>query len=338
MKRLTFIQTGSLFIASFFLPSFVKKLELKLMTVNGPINAGDAGVCLEHEHILVDFIGAEKYDPSRWNRDEVIEKVLPYLLELKKNGCKTLMECTPEYLGRDVKLLKELSIRAELNILTNTGYYGANNNKYIPDEVNNLDARQLADVWIKEYENGINGTSFKPGFIKIAVNPGLLSELHKKLVEAAGITHLQTGLTVTSHTGPALAAFDEIEVLKELGVHPSAFIWIHAQNEKDWKNYLKAAEMGAWLSLDGLNDENVNEYSERLVFMKTERVLKNTLISHDAGWYDPAKPGGGPFRNYNTLFDKLIPQLEKKGFSREEVNHLLVSNPANAFSIRVRRL
>ncbi len=82
MKRLAFIQTGSLFIASFFLPSFVKKLELKLMTVNGPINAGDAGVCLEHEHILVDFIGAEKYDPSRWNRDEVIEKVLPYLLEL----------------------------------------------------------------------------------------------------------------------------------------------------------------------------------------------------------------------------------------------------------------
>ena len=52
MKRLAFIQTGSLFIASFFLPSFVKKLELKLMTVNGFINTGPALAAFDEIEVL----------------------------------------------------------------------------------------------------------------------------------------------------------------------------------------------------------------------------------------------------------------------------------------------
>ena len=338
MKRISFIRTGSLLLASFFLPSYFRRPKLKISTVKGFVDSGKVGVCLEHEHILVDFIGAEKYDPTRWERAQVVKKVIPYLMELKKNGCTTLMECTPEYLGRDVILLHELSEKTGLNILTNTGYYGAGNNKYIPGKVYNIGAEQLAGIWIKEYEEGIQGTSIKPGFIKIGVNPERLSDLHTKLVKAAGLTHLRTGLTITSHTGPALTAFSEIEVLKKIGVHPSAFIWIHAQNEKDWGTYNKAAKMGAWVSLDGLNDKNVNEYIERLFYMKDNELIEKTLVSHDAGWYDPGKPEGGTFRNFNTLFEKLIPQLISKGFTQEEINQIIIKNPANAFSIRVKKI
>ena len=338
MKRISFIRTGSLLLASFFLPSYYRKPKLKISTVKGLIDARKVGVCLVHEHILVDFIGAEKYDPTRWNRAQVVEKVISYLMELKKNGCSTFMECTPEYLGRDVKLLRALSEKTGLNILTNTGYYGAGNNKYIPEKVFNISAKQLAEIWIKEYEEGIQGTSIKPGFIKIGVNPGPLSDFHEKLVRSAGLTHLSTGLTITSHTGPSITAFSEIDVLKKLGVHPSAFIWIHAQNENDWGTYVKAAKMGAWVSLDGLNDKNVNEYIERLFYMKDNGLLEKTLVSHDAGWYDPGKPEDGTFRNFNTLFEKLIPQLKSKGFTQEEINQIMISNPVNAFSIRVRKI
>ncbi len=234
--------------------------------------------------------------------------------------------------------MHELSEKTGLNILTNTGYYGAGNNKYIPEKVFNISAKQLAEIWIKEYEEGIQGTSIKPGFIKIGVNPGPLSDFHEKLVRSAGLTHLSTGLTITSHTGPAVTAFSEIDVLKKIGVHPSAFIWIHAQNENEWVTYVKAAKMGAWISLDGLNDENVNEYIERLFYMKDNGLLEKTLVSHDAGWYDPGKPEGGTFRNFNTLFEKLIPQLKSKGFTQEEINQIMISNPVNAFSIRVRKI
>lgn len=151
------------------------------------------------------------------------------------------------------------------------------------------------------------------------------------------MTHLKTGLTIASHTGPAVLAFAELEVLKEQGVSPEAFIWVHAQNEKDVQNHIRAAKMGAWVSFDGLSDDNVMEYVTLLVKMKNEKLLSNVLISHDAGWYDPAKPDGGEFRGYTTVFTKLIPELKKQGFSDKEINQLIVKNPAEAFGVGVKK-
>ena len=76
----------------------------KIITVSGEIPAIEIGKTLHHEHLLVDFIGADSTGYHRWNKDKVVEKVLPYLIEIKKLGYKTLVECTPEYLGRDPEL------------------------------------------------------------------------------------------------------------------------------------------------------------------------------------------------------------------------------------------
>ena len=177
---------------------------------------------LIQEHNLVDFVGADSTRYHRWNRAEVIKTVLPYLQEIRNSGCSTLIDCTPAYLGRDPLLLKMLSDSSGLNILTNTGYYGALNNKYLPSHAFRETAEQIAARWIREWQDGIDGTGIKPGFIKTGVNPGMLSDLHKKLIKAAAITHLKTGLTITSHTGPALPSFEDLEILSSEGVPASA--------------------------------------------------------------------------------------------------------------------
>jgi phosphotriesterase-related protein len=308
-----------------------------IMTVRGPIDSAQMGTSLIHEHILVDFIGAKYSNSERWNRDSVTEKVLPFLTDLKESGCQTFIDCTPNFLGRDVILLKDLSEQSGLNIITNTGYYGGSDNKFLPDHAFTETAQALAARWVNEWKRGIAPTTIKPGFIKISVNPEKLSEISEKLVVAAGLTHLQTGLTIASHTGPAIPAFDQIEVLKKIGVNPSAFIWVHAQNEKDRTSYVKAIRAGAWVSLDGLNVTNVDEYADLFQFLKAEKCLERVLASHDAGWYDPAKPGGGEFRAYTTLFTKLIPALKQKGFTETEITQLFKTNPKNAFTISIKR-
>ena len=58
-----------------------------------------------------------------YDRGEVIRIMLPYLMQLAAAGCRTLTECTPEFLGRDPYLLAELSELSGLHIITNTGYY-----------------------------------------------------------------------------------------------------------------------------------------------------------------------------------------------------------------------
>lgn len=337
--RRSFIKIISLFFGG-SLSGFSSPLSQQgsiIMTVKGPINSRNMGNTLIHEHILVDFIGAIQYNPARWNDEEVIKKVLPYLTEVKKAGCNTLVDCTPNYLGRDVLLLKKLSELAGINIITNTAYYGGSDNKYLPAHAFDETAGQLAERWIQEWEAGIEGTGIKPGFMKISVNPGNLTTISEKLVSAAAIAHLKTGLVIASHTGPAVAALEEIEILKNNGVSPEGFIWVHAQNETDWNQYIKFARSEAWVSLDGLNESNVSTYTDMLMFMKKEKCLHRTLISHDAGWYEPGKPDGGNFRGFTALFTRLVPSLKASGFSASEIQQLIQTNPQQAFTIRVRK-
>ncbi|KAA6439538.1 phosphotriesterase [Dyadobacter flavalbus] len=304
-------------------------------TVKGQIKPAELGVTLIHEHVLVDFIGADKISPDRWNHEDVIKKVLPYLLEAKSKGIKSMVECTPAFLGRDVVLLEKLAARSGLNLLTNTGYYGASNNKYLPSWAFTETAEQLAKRWTEEFNNGIEQTSVKPGFIKIGVNDGHLSGLHQKLIKAAALTHLKTGLTICSHTGPAVPANEQIEILKNLNVDPAAFVWVHARGSRE--EFVKTAASGCWISLDGINEENAAEHAELILFLKKEGFLKKILISHDAGWYQPGEPDGGKFRGYTAISEKLLPVLKQKGMNDAAIEQLMVLNPAAAFTVSIRR-
>ncbi|GAB3929109.1 phosphotriesterase family protein [Larkinella terrae] len=333
MKRRAFLRTS---VAAGLWPVLSQKPVIH--TVTGPVRASELGLTLIHEHILVDFIGADKISPERWKRPDVVARMLPYLQTLHQLGVRTLIDCTPAYLGRDPLLLKELSEKSGVRILTNTGYYGASNDKFLPTHALTETADQLADRWVAEFENGIEGTGIRPAFLKIGVNPGPLSELHRKLIIAAARTHKRTGLTICSHTGPYVPAFEQIDVLKSEGVDPSAFVWVHAQGN-NMIHYARAVRDGAWVSLDGLDATNVNQYVENLLLMKENRFLHRTLLSHDAGWYDPAQSNGGSIgRDYTVLFRKLMPELNRKGFTKKDWKQILVENPKEAFSLRTHGL
>jgi phosphotriesterase-related protein len=307
-----------------------------LETVEGKISPKEMGISLIHEHILVDFIGADSTGYHRWDKDSVIQRVLPYLENIKSKGVNTIVECTPAYLGRDPLLLKKLTELTGIQFLTNTGYYGAVGGKYLPQHAYIESARQLADRWIGEFHDGIENTGVLPGFIKISVNEGsVLSPVDKKLVQAAAMTHKETGLLIVSHTGPWTTALAEIEVLLEEDVDPANFVWVHAQAELDFNHYLTAAEYGVWISLDGIVWD-VKGHLERVLFAKKNNLLNHVLLSHDAGWYSPGEPDGGDFKGFNALFDELIPLMKKEGFTQEDIDLLLVDNPKKAFTIKAK--
>jgi len=314
----------------------VRAQEPVIITVTGSVPSSRAGLSLIHEHLLVDFVGAEKYSRDRWQEEKVVNKVLPFLTEAQQEGVITLFDCTPNYLGRDVRLLLRLSKESKVQIITNTGLYGGSDNKYLPAYAFTETAEQLAERWIEEFKNGIDNSSVRPGFIKISVNPGSLSEISKKLITAAALTHRATGLTIMSHTGPVLPAREQLEILKQQGVNPAAFVWVHAQNEKQPQSFIDIGRMGAWVSLDGVQDNNVEWYVKTLALLKQANVFQRVLVSHDAGWFDPGKPEGGEFRPFTTIFRKLIPALLQAGFTKDEINRLLVENPAEAFSLSIR--
>lgn len=310
--------------------------EGEAMTVRGPIPAAELGLTLSHEHIFLDFIGADQITRDRYNQDVVYETVLPYVQQARDLGCDTLVECTPNWIGRDPILLRRLSRTTGLHILTNTGYYGAARNKFLPRHAFTESIRDLSNRWITEWTDSIDDTGIRPGFIKIGVDAGRLTDIHRKLVRAAARAHLQTGLTIASHTGDGVAALDQLATLREEGVGSNGFIWVHAQSEADEDTHFRAAEQGAWVEFDHISPKNVARHVQLVQAMKARGFLHRVLVSHDAGWYEVDRPGGGDFRRFDTLFTEFLPALKTAGVTDEEVRQLLVANPREAFTVRVR--
>jgi phosphotriesterase-related protein len=290
-----------------------------------------------HEHVLVDFIGAEQASRSRYNPNEVFAIALPHLKRLYEAGCRTLVECTPAYIGRDPGLLASLSEASKLNLITNTGYYGAANDKFIPAFAYKENVAQLANRWVKEFEKGIAETRVKPGIIKIGVDAGTLSEVDAKLVQAAALTHLQTGLTIASHTGDGIAALEQLALLKKLGVRPDAFIWVHAQNEANLEVLFQAAQQGCWVEFDGISPSSLENHLKIVERMAGGGYLPQTLISQDAGWYHVGEPNGGEFRGFEFLFTTFLPEL-RKSFSDLDIEQLIVHNPGRALTPPMRSM
>jgi phosphotriesterase-related protein len=306
----------------------------RIITVQGPIPAKDLGVTLPHEHVMVDFIGADQVSPDRYDRDEVVRVAAPYLEAVQELGMDSLVECTPDYIGRDPVILRRLSEELGVHLLTNTGYYGAANDKFVPQHAFEETSDQLAARWIDEAEKGIGDTGVFPGFIKVGVDAGPLSEIDRKIVIAAAKAHQETGLPVACHTGDGAAAKDEITTFAGHGGDPSRFIWVHAQLESDPEVHAWAAEQGVWVEFDGIAPNSIEQHVKLVSAMNERGLLGKVLVSHDAGWYWVGEPGGGNYRGYETLFTGFIPALKETGLTGADTHALTVTNPAKAFSVK----
>ena len=313
------------------------------MTVTGPVPASRLGFVLPHEHVTTDFIGAERAEAPRYDRDSAFETILPHFNSLRERGVGTLVECTPNHIGRDVVLLKRLSEASGVRIITNTGYYGAVDNKFLPRHAYEESAEALAERWLGEWRDGIDGTGVRPGFIKLGTGGGPLPELHAKLVRAAARVHRESGLTIYIHTGDGAAALDGLRILAEEKIAPEAYVWVHAQNDAG-PIQIEVAKRGGWVSLDGysLGTRNPLRYRNMLVALKEAGCLNRVLISHDDGWAVEGESltgaslklfGNGNPQPYRSIQERLLPDLHEAGFTDDEIDMLTRKNPTSALAV-----
>jgi len=303
----------------------------KIRTVLGDIFPHDFGLALVHEHVLVDFIGADKFSKVRYDAKEVCDIMLPYLVEIRRLGVTGFVECTPAYMGRDPKLLANLSEAADIHILMNTGLY---KDPYLPRLASELSADHLAELWIEEVDDGIEDTSVRAGFIKIAVNPGHIVPMQQKIVKAAARCSLSTGAVIACHTASGVAAMELLAILAEEGVDANRLIVVHSDAEENTKYNFQTAYRGAWVEYDGLNEKTAEKTLSLLRLMVKNGFEDYLLLSQDAGWYNVGEPCGGKIRCFEYLVKDFVPLMLAKGFSQKLVNKILVENPAKAFQMQ----
>lgn len=303
-------------------------------TIKGPVDIDTLGLVLPHEHLFTDLRGPHIPEYAQAEPSAVVQVVEPYLAEATVEGATALVECSTVGVGRNLAILQSLAEATSMHIVVPTGVY---RDAFIPTDMREGREADLAGLWTKELTEGIEGTSIRAGFIKLAMSDDGPTPLEIRNLRAAVKASQWTGAVIGSHTVGGVVAKKEMDVLEDAGLDLHRFIWIHAQTEPDLSALEEAARRGAFVELDsvGAPHQSQPELIQTILALIHAGFIDHLLLSHDAGWYNPARPDGQPddgYRGYTALMRDFLPALREQGVSEEQVRLITVSNPARAFA------
>ena len=92
-------------------------------SVLGSINPSDLGFTLMHEHIACLNASMVQAFPDWFNRQDALSNAISELRYTKQQGLQTIVDATPINLGRDIRLIREVSEKSGVNIIASTGFY-----------------------------------------------------------------------------------------------------------------------------------------------------------------------------------------------------------------------
>lgn len=225
------------------------------MTVLGPIDSNKLGITLPHEHIFLD-LSCYVLKPNNLNEATLLEepvslKNLYYMRHnpfgnrdncniddmdvslneikiFKEFGGNTIVDVTPDGIGRDVKRISEVSRRAGINIIVGCGHYIYSAH---PEYIKDMSIDQLKEQYINEINNGIENTGIRPGIIGEIGTSAIIYPQELKVLRAAARAQVETGLAITIHLHPARRLGHEVLdiLIKEEGVSPKKIILGHLE-------------------------------------------------------------------------------------------------------------
>lgn len=318
-----------------------------IQTVTGAIGYDDLGMTLMHEHIFVAFPGSE-FDPRyRFDRQEFIDRATKRLKLLREYGVKTLVDPCPIELGRDVTLLKEVSERSEMQIICSTGFYYEEEG--IPSYWRHVSMEEIAELYIREIEIGIDNTGIRAGIIKCATGAPRITALEERVLTAASVAQRATGVPILTHTEAGQCGPEQQDIFETNGVPLQHCLIGHSCGNHDPAYHRSIAERGSYVGFDriGLVRRDPDEIRAENVVKLTEAGYgSRVILSQDAycGWrgkffFDPNRAeeidqlretDQWP-RQFTGLFLNFLPMLRSRGVSDEQIHEYLVENPRNFF-------
>lgn len=307
-----------------------------VMTVLGPIAPEEVGVTAMHEHIIFGMPGWE-WDEEALRMEvlgspaKVFERINNDLLDFRLSGGKTFVDTSGIGLGREVDLYVNLSRASGVHLIACTGFWAE---RGIVPYFRNKDIDYLADVFVRELTQGMEGTNVKAGIIKIGTG-STMTPLEERTFRAAARAAKRTGCAVTTHG--IQTALQQVEVLLDEGLDPSRIIIGHCDDGSaiNLERDKEICRRGAYVGYDHIGTEPVwspmpyattDERRVELVKTMIEAGFVNHLvISVDTNGQSTHRPT--QLHPYSHLLRYFVPKLRKAGISEEHIQTMLVETP-----------
>jgi phosphotriesterase-related protein len=309
-----------------------------VQSVTGWVQDSELGVTLVHEHVAAGSPGILQSWPGlSGGRDKLVATAVAALAAAREFGVGAIVDCTTFDLGRDAGLLAEVSRASGVAIIACSGLW--------LDPSVTLRARtagQLADWFIHDLLEGMDGTDVRAGAIKIATEESIGPD-GAKILQAAGIAGVQTSAPIITHTAARYRSGEaQATVLEAAGVDPRRVAIGHSDDSDDLAYLTGLASRGYWIAMDRLPHGRLPEYGGQTVQDRIEMIGKliesgfagQVLLSHDEPIWAGLLTDHDQERHLRSNPDQLtfiskvvIPGLEKLGIPAEVISGLLVDNP-----------
>jgi phosphotriesterase-related protein len=309
-------------------------------TVLGPRDTSQLGVTLAHEHVAVTSAGIPHVFPEFIDRAGTIERGVEELGEASVEGLRTIVDVTTFDLGRDVRLLEEVSRRSGVQIICATGTW-----RDIPRAFWNADPDRIAPLYIREIEAGIENTGIKPGIIKVANDAEGVTREGEIVLRAAARAHRATGVPISTHTwAPARVGEQQVRIFEDEGVDLSRVYVGHSNDTTDLDYLLGLLRKGVWLGLDRYPGrqtdvtpdwEGRTETAKRLIDAGfAQRIMlghdRSVTLAHASAEQIEARRRANPY-GYRFILRTVLPRLRELGVSEETILEIMVENPRRFF-------
>ena len=240
----------------------------------------------------------------------------PFLLAAKQSGVRGFVDCTPAYVGRDPRILKKLAQNTGLHILTNTGYYGDGEGRYLPPSAHTETAAQIAARWLAEWRDGIEDTGIRPGFIKTRVD-GLVGRSIANDGDGWQITRRRCQGQPRNSNGGDLPLAGRVRPVSR-----SAFCcrgWrrgqIHRRSLRRQRDRAEPENCSCWfVGVDRRNRTQTRADHVAIVAPLLQRSPDRLLLSMDSGWYNVGEADGGKINGFTALMDAFFPRCVRREF------------------------
>jgi phosphotriesterase-related protein len=299
-----------------------------VMTVTGPIAPEKLGITLPHEHFFVNSHHITRNANGILNDAELARQEIGLFREA---GGATVVDVTNLGLWRDPPALRQMAADTGLNIVMGCGWY---REPFYPTDLNKRTTNSLADEIICELEQGVDGTGIRAGIIgEVGNDWDYVSGVEERSFRAAARAHLHTGATITTHAAWYPTGLLQLDILKDEGVPPKRVIVGHCDTIPDTDYHDAVAASGAWIQFDRNAGRHKYEWQQRLGWIR--RLVDNghlgrLLLSHDVCIMSDLHAYGGT--GYDFILTGLVPRLLEAGFSRSQIDQLLVENPRRALT------
>jgi phosphotriesterase-related protein len=317
-------------------------------TVTGMVEADQLGTTLIHEHLR----NADEAVRSQWPMAGAVKEDQPYevppeqVYEIAVReataavelGVKTIGEPTAMFLGRDVEFMRRVSEETGLQVVPCTGIYTYD---YLPPYFMFRDENAMADLFVHDIEQGIQGTDIKAAFLKCAADePGVTPNV-EKVHRAVARASVRTGAPIMAHSRPLSETGPrQVEVFEYEGVDLSKVQIAHTGDTDDLDYIERLLDKGVYIGMDryGLEIFLPMEQRNATVTALLERGYADRMfLSQDfcatLDWYPPEvgkqlmESGAAKDWSMTLVHDQVIPTLRESGMTDEQLETMMVSNP-----------